>query len=330
VEWQGSAGWARPGTEPAGGSTRFDFASLTKPFVATLAIVLDAVRALSLKMPVGEVWPEANRKLARQPLESLLRHRSGMAAWTPLYHRCRSWREILRLLLHESLMGTRVGTYSDLDFLLWAASAERWLGIPLAELLQTHVLAPLGITGVSPAPGDRPGVAECFMHTGKEVELAAGQGMVIEVLPPPPVGLPQDGNARFIYTLGESFIGPGGGLAGNAGLFGRATDLWALAEEWLEPGKLLRREAVAAALAGGGPFALGWWRRTLRGGSGRALSPASFGHTGFAGGSVWIDPRKRQILVLLSHRTDPSNDMNAWRRRFHSIAISGESSDEHP
>jgi CubicO group peptidase (beta-lactamase class C family) len=82
----------------------------------------------------------------------------------------------------------------------------------------------------------------------------------------------------------------------------------------------LEREAVAAALDGGGPFALGWWRRRYRGGGGPALSPGSFGHTGFAGGSLWIDPERSRVYVLLAHRVDPAGDMNRWRRRFHAAA----------
>jgi CubicO group peptidase (beta-lactamase class C family) len=114
-------------------------------------------------------------------------------------------------------------------------------------------------------------------------------------------------------------LGGPGTLPGHAGLFGRARDLWRLGAEWLEPRRLLKREATAQALAGR-PFLLGWWRRTLQGSAGRALPPGSFGHTGFAGGSLWIDPEARRVLVLLTQRTDPASDMNRWRRRFHTLA----------
>jgi CubicO group peptidase (beta-lactamase class C family) len=128
------------------------------------------------------------------------------------------------------------------------------------------------------------------------------------------VGRPQDGNARFLVGLG------GGGVLGHVGLFGDARALWRLGVEWLAPGRLLKPEEVAAALSGGGPFALGWWRRTLRNSAGRALPPSAFGHTGFAGNSFWIDPERRRIYVLLASRIDPLMDMNRWRRRFHRVA----------
>ncbi|MES1211396.1 MAG: serine hydrolase, partial [Acidobacteriota bacterium] len=175
---------------------------------------------------------------------------------------------------------------------------------------------PLGLTSVEPSPGDQPDIAESRMDTGKEVQLAAKQGLTIAPLPPSVPGFPQDGNARFLIDL----AGGSGCMEGHAGLFGRARDLWALGAEWLAPGRLLKQETVATALGGGSSFALGWWRRTLRGSAGRALSRASFGHTGFAGGSLWIDPEAGRILVLLSARTDPMDNFNRRRRRFHTLA----------
>jgi CubicO group peptidase (beta-lactamase class C family) len=317
IEREEAAGWARPET-PATLSTRFDHASVTKPFAATLALVLDAAGVLSLATRIGEVWPRAHRALARRPLSDLLRHRSGLVGWTPLYHRCRSLAEVDDLLVSGGragdLLGARAGTYSDLGYILWGRTAERATGEPLAGLLQTWVLDPLRLASIEPSPGERPDVAESSMGTGQEVKLAAKQGLTIPDLGPPAVGLPQDGNARFLVELGA------GSVFGHAGLFGGARDLWRLATEWLAPGRVLKAEGVAAALGGGGPFALGWWRRTLRNSAGPALPPTAFGHTGFAGNSLWIDPERRRIFVLLGSRRDPATDINRWRRRFHRVA----------
>jgi CubicO group peptidase (beta-lactamase class C family) len=213
------------------------------------------------------------------------------------------------------LLAARAGTYSDLGYILWGRAAEIATGEPLAALLESRVLAPLGLVSVEPTPGDRPDIARSHMGTGQEVKLAAKQGFVVPDLGPPRLGTPQDGNGRFLTGLGA-----GDGVCGHAGLFGDARDLWRLGVEWLAPGRLLKPEGVTAALAGSGPFALGWWRRTLRGSAGPALPPTAFGHTGFAGNSFWIDPEGRRIFVMLASRRDPAVDMNHWRRRFNSAA----------
>jgi CubicO group peptidase (beta-lactamase class C family) len=320
IELEEAAGEARAGV-PAEISTRFDHASVTKPFVATLALVLDAEGALPLGTRIGDVWPAAHARLARRPLSDLLRHRSGVAGWTPLYHRCRSLDEAVELIVRGGavgggtdgdLVGARMGTYSDLGFILFGWATEISTGTALAELLRSRVLAPLGLAGVEATPGERPDFAESHMGTGQEIKLAAKQGLAVPDLGPPPLGRSQDGNCRFLARVGE--------MCGHAGLFGGARDLWRLGAEWLAPGRLLNPESVAAALAGGGPFALGWWRRRLHGSGGRALSPTAFGHTGFAGNSIWIDPERGRIFVLVGSRIDPFMDINRWRRRFHTVA----------
>jgi len=310
-------------SQEAAGATvgsRFDYASLTKPFVATLALVLDAERILPLSTRIGEIWPAADPRLGRKPLSDLLRHRSGLAAWRPFYYLCRSRAEVLDLILGGSLLGARAGTYSDLDYILFGMTAEKVTGVALGALVRSRVLIPLGLSSVEPAPGDQGDVIESRMDAAQEVLLASRLGLTI--VPPPlaPRGMPQDGNARFLIHL----AGGRGHMSGHAGLFGTARDLWALGAEWLAPGRLLQPEAVAAALGGGGSFALGWWRRTLRGSAGRTLSRSSFGHTGFTGGSLWIDPGllgdRGRIFVLLAARADPLGNMNRWRRRFHGLA----------
>lgn len=325
IEWSRAAGWARggpPAGRPAEAATWFDYGSLTKPFVATLALELDRTGELPLGMRIGEALAGPDRRLGVRPLADLLRHRAGLLGWTPLYARCRSLAEVEALLLSGALLGARSGTYSDLDYLLWGLAAERALGRPLAALVGERVLAPLGVDGsIAAGPGELRQVAESRMDSGREVELAARQGIELALVPPPPIGLPQDGNARFLSALPAAVASSRGALLGFAGLFGTAAALWRLGAEWLEPRLLLHSEAVAAALAGGGPFALGWWRRRSRGGAGGpALSAGSFGHTGFAGGSLWIDPRRSRVLVLLAHRLDPAINLNRWRRRFHAAA----------
>ncbi|MGE5233111.1 MAG: hypothetical protein ACM3OB_03285, partial [Acidobacteriota bacterium] len=108
----------------------------------------------------------------------------------------------------------------------------------------------------------------------------------------------------------------------HAGLFGDAAALLALGREWLQPRRVLTGRQVERALGGPrGLYALGWARGRIRGTAGPALDPRSFGHVGFTGGSLWIDPRRRLLCVLLGHRLDARSDLRPWRRRFHHLAV---------
>lgn len=296
--------------------SRFDLASLTKPIVATLALRLDRSGALPSTTRVGDLANDVHTGLARRQLGTLLRHRAGLAAWTPLMVRCQAPAEVPALLLagggaagRTSLLGALPGTYSDLGYILWGLLAERALGLPLAELVDHHVTEPLGMSATGPAPGARNDVVACGLDNGAEVRLAAARGFALADEAVWRRGVVQDGNARFL-----------GGFAGHAGLFGTARDLLRLARAWLELEAFLGQQQVARALAGQGPFALGWARRRVRGSAGPALSAAAFGHTGFTGGSLWLDPPTSRVLVLLTHRRRSSSDANRQRRRFHAWA----------
>jgi serine-type D-Ala-D-Ala carboxypeptidase len=317
IERSAAAGLARRPNQPATLATRFDYASLTKPFVATLALRLDAAGRLPLETPVGELFPRAAPALSSHPLSDLLAHHAGLAAWTPFYARCASRDEVLNLLISGGKAGFLLDAppdiYSDLGYLLYAFAAEAHLGAPLDRLLHDEVLSPLALSSITPSPSDQPDVAESLLDTSKEAALAAAQGLAVAPLPPPPPGLPQDGNARFLASLGSA-------VPGHAGLFGGAADLFALGGEWLAPGRLLQPARVARALAEGGPgHALGWQRRAPDSIAAAPLGPRAFGQMGYAGGSLFVDPDRRLVAVLLAHRARPEADMNAWRRRFHAL-----------
>lgn len=303
-------------TRRVGGRTvrpvdRFDLASLTKPFTAALALVLDRRGLLPLEVRVGDIWPgRAAPRLADRRLESLLRHRSGLGAWTPLYRRSRTVEGAIRYLLSAAALSTRRERYSDLDYILWGLSAERALGQPYESLLRRYLVKPLGLRRVGSSPGGLASVVECRMGNRREVALAAEQGIAVGARPGPDVGTVQDGNARFL-----------GGLAGHAGLFASASELWCLATEWLAPRRVLPADAVASALAGGRRFNLGWVRATVRGSAGPTLGAGSFGHLGFTGGSLWIDGRRDAIMLMLAHRTSERVDLKPWRRRFHRMVL---------
>jgi CubicO group peptidase (beta-lactamase class C family) len=290
--------------------TLFDLASLTKPVVATLALVLDERDQLPLDTTIGEIFRHAHPRLRKRRLGQLLRHRSGLAPWTPLFVRCESRSDALDILLCGDVLSAGGETYSDLGYILWGFAAEDALGTPLSQLLKERLFQPLNINNMTPSPGPRPDVAQCRLANDREIELAREQGFQIAAVRQVPHGTVQDGNARFL-----------GGMAGNAGLFSTASALWKLSREWLAPGRVLQQRDVADALGYGERYALGWWWRRMRGHAGPALSPRAFGMVGFTGGSCWSDPDRGLVAVLLSHRRSPTFDLAPWRRRFHRLAV---------
>jgi CubicO group peptidase (beta-lactamase class C family) len=357
----------------AGTGARFDAASLTKPWMATLALALDAAEAAAPRggLSLRERLPLAGaRTPALAPtLEDLLRHRAGMPAWTPLALRlgrrlgdavalkgfllgerqtdssvpASSAAEAIRssaqdldresrrdaipagdsvhptLPFNESLSSFEGSpnprVYSDLGYILWGLLAEARCERSLVSLLDERVCAPLGVSGLGALAFEPPNAVECRLDNGREVELAAAQGLNLSRSRSFHRGVPQDGNARALRAAGI--------FAAHAGLFVTADEMLALGREWLRPVRLLTRAQIDSALAGDeSAGALGWARAGADGSAGPALSSASFGHTGFTGGSLWIDPVRSRIFVLLAHRLASAADFQPFRREFHRFAAS--------
>jgi len=320
-----TSGWARlrPHAEPIRSSHWFDLASLTKPLVtATLVLIARRRGLIDLSSPLGDVLPGAGRIGSATILE-LLTHTSGLPAWLPvptLTHGDPA-RVLERLLQVEPV--TRPGAavvYSCVGFLLLGAAVERCMGTDVASAFRTEIAQPLGLADeldFGPDPAARRLVAGAA-DARWERRLAREFGLAGDAIPDPAPGLPDDGNARFL-----------GGTAGNAGLFGTAAGVLALAGAWLEPGRLLAREEIELATRNHTPGleqarGLGWQLAASPGCSaGPALGATAFGHTGFTGTSVWVDPTKRAILVLLGNRHHPIPrpvDLHPLRRRFHRLA----------
>jgi len=320
IRWRHAAGY-RLGGERLQPGARFDAASLTKPWMATLALALAAKGVLELDTALREIFPAAGPWIGNATVEDLVRHRSGIAAWTPLAarlgKRLADAQELADFLLSESLWpksgqaSSELATYSDLGYILWGLAAEKVTGRKLADLLDLHVTGPLGIAPLGALAGNPPPeqIVECRLDNWKEVELAAEQGLKLARQAPFLRGVPQDGNARAI-----------GALTGHAGLFATADEMLALGREWLHPGRILAPEAVARALAGAGPYALGWARQSADGSSGPEFAPGAFGHTGFTGGSLWIEAARERIVIVLAHRLCSRIDMNPIRREIHRLA----------
>jgi len=291
--------------------TVFDLASLTKPLVCG-ALVAAVSPPLDLRSAPGRYLPEwkANR-YDGITLESLLTHTSGLPAWYPLYARgegAAAYRRTLASIEPEAKAGERV-IYSDLNFLLFGDLLEAHLSAPLDAAFATLVAAPAGSASRF-LPGRAPTVAATEKGDVTERRMTAEMGLSYPRFRDGVVwGEVHDGNAHRR-----------GGVAGNAGLFGSAHDVWSLARPWLDPSRAEMRRDRTALLAEARGLA---WQGTRGAGSAVPAMPASgFGHTGFTGTSVWLDPEAGRIAVLLTNRIHPEVrpvDFNRVRRRFHEV-----------
>ncbi len=306
----------------------FDIASLTK-VVCALPVTLWLVQAgvVELELPVREVLPEfsgAGRERVR--VYHLLAHTSGLPAWRPLYLHVpsRPTREsVLRALCAVPLErepGSQV-VYSDLGILVVGILAERLTGERIDTLFRRHVGEPLGLreTGFCPQGPLRERCVATEAGNGYERAMAgpAGEGFRwrTHVL----VGEVHDGNAH--YALGS--------VAAHAGLFSTASEVARVAGAWLRPHGWIDPAVVAESLrdqrrgAGGPRWGLGWRLRD-EDAFFAAFGPYAFGHTGFTGTSVVVDPAEELVVVLLTNRVHPGVDerVEAFRGVFHTAVRS--------
>ena len=294
--------------------TLFDLASLTKPLCVG-GIFAAAGRALPLDAVPGRFLPEWKKtRYDGIRLEHLLNHTSGLSPWEPIYARgegADAYRRALGSLEPEAAPGTRV-IYSDLNFLLLTQILEAALAAPLDALFDELVAKPAGSSARFLPPGEAP---------PREEETAATEkGDRFERAMTEVRGLRYAG-FRDGVVWGEVHDGNAfrrGGVAGNAGLFGTARDVWLLARRWLEPDRVgfgADRTPELSEARG-----LGWQGHRGAGSATPAMSPRSFGHTGFTGTSLWIDPDAERVAILLTNRIHPEVleiPFNQVRQRFH-------------
>jgi CubicO group peptidase (beta-lactamase class C family) len=274
-------------------STIFDLASVTKVVATTTAaMMLEDEGRLELDRPVRDYVPElADSAKAGVTVRMLLTHRGGFEAGAPLHRTARGMGEYLALIDARPLRappGTRT-EYSDWDLVLLQAVVERVTGRPLDAFLADRLFLRLGLreTGFRPAPALLPRIAA----TERTPERGLIRGEV------------HDPNAWAL-----------GGVAGHAGLFASARDLAVFAQMLLNGGeyggtRYLRPETLARWTAPQGPGssrALGWDTPSGASSAGHFFSPRSFGHTGYTGTSLWVDPERGTFVVLLTNRVNPT------------------------
>lgn len=308
-----------PAQEPMKLDTIFDLASLTK-VVATTTLALQLVESgvWNLTDPVSYYVDEfANQEIT---LKNLLTHTSGLTPWTDLFSGTTDREEALERLLTDRwpilepvLPPTKRVIYSDLNFILLGLAIERVKKKNLTDLAQEKVFLPLRMEDTGFNPSDD------LLESIAPTEDTPTRGIIR--------GQVHDENC---YALG--------GASGHAGLFATAKDLGNFVACLLNGGifkgerilgtatvDLLRRNFTKTIE--GGPRTLGWQLQSENAGSaGDLLSPESFGHTGFTGGSIWIDPSRNVGTVFLTNRVHPDrargkDRIGNFRARLHNAII---------
>jgi len=326
AHWAIGRAQLEPAERPMQPDTIFDLASLTKPVAgATAALLLLEDGAWSLDDPVARFIPEfAVRGKQAITLRQLLTHSAGLTAWIPSYAFARDPEAALDYICSlplEYAPGSSV-EYSDVGFSLIGHLVRRVTGASLDGLLTNRVWVPLGMTDTAYLPPVvlRPRIAATERGNRFERAMVAGRGAAFDawrdhVL----VGEVNDGNTH--YALG--------GISSHAGLFSSAADLLRFATMYLGDSgagpRVLSPGTIAVAKSNhteglGSARGLGWELKPRAGGD--LLSARAFGHTGFTGTSLVIDPARQLVIILLTNRTHPdaTNDLIATvRPRFHNL-----------
>jgi len=297
--------------------TVFDLASVSK-VVATsaMSMLLYDAGQLDLDQPVWNIFPEfAGGEPRRRDitLRLLLAHSSGLPAYERLFQRARTRDELLRAALETPLKaepGTRA-EYSDIGFIILGEALARIAGETLDRFCQTHVFGPLGMahTGYCPPASWKSAIPPTV--DDRDFRHRVVQGEV------------HDENASVM-----------GGVSGHAGVFAPAADVAAFAQAVLDSrgrqaGGLFRRETVLLftqrqSTPAKNSRALGWDTPSQPSQSGRYLCRSSFGHLGYTGTSLWIDPERELSITLLTNRTWPDNrnqQIKEVRPRWHDAVV---------
>jgi serine-type D-Ala-D-Ala carboxypeptidase len=306
-----------PASPEVAHSSLFDLASLTKVLATTaMAMVLYERGLLDLEAPVSAIVPEfagglsANDSRRREvTLHMLLAHSSGLPAYEKLFLGAHSRDDLVQAAFTTPLTaapGTRA-EYSDIGFIILGVALERLADESLDVFCQREVFGPLGMTHTTFNPASA--LKDSIPPTADDRTF---RRRVIQ-------GEVQDENSSVL-----------GGIAGHAGLFSTAEDLAIFAYAILNGGRpILRHKTVELftrrdAAPEGSSRALGWDTPSEPSQSGKCFSPRSFGHLGYTGTSLWIDPERQLSITLLTNRTWPDCQNQAIKQvrpAFHDAVI---------
>ena len=297
--------------------TIYDLASVTKVIATTTACMILYDRGLfKLDQPLAELLPGfadsgAGQKDARRQvtLRMLLAHSSGLPAYVKLFQTAHNKDELLRQALQVPLTadpGSRA-EYSDIGFILLGQALEKLSGEPLDQFCQREIFAKLNLahTCFNPPAELKPAIPPTEDDRTFRHRLIQGEV--------------NDENASVM-----------GGVAGHAGCFASSLDVSVFAQCMLRGGTpLVKKETLEIFTRRqdsppGTSRALGWDTPSQPSQSGKYFSSRSYGHLGYTGTSLWIDPDRQLSVTLLTNRTWPdrgSQSIKQFRPAFHDAII---------
>jgi len=298
-------------------SSIFDLASLTKVVATTaMAMILYERGLLDLEAPVTAIVPEFAGQLTENDarrrevtLRMLLAHSSGLPAYEKLFLRVKTREDLLQAAFTTPLSaapGARA-EYSDIGFIILGVVLERLADESLDVFCQREIFGPLGMTHTTFNPASA--LKDSIPPTADDRTF---RHRIIQ-------GEVQDENASVLS-----------GIAPHAGLFSTTEDLAIFAHAMLNGGYPILRSSTVELFSRresapeGTSRALGWDTPSAPSQSGKYFSPRSFGHLGYTGTSLWIDPERQLSISLLANRTWPDCQNQAIKQvrpAFHDAVI---------
>jgi len=291
----------QPAREPMTVDTVFDLASLTKVVATTTAVLQLAEHGrLDLDQPAAAYWPRfaANGK-GSITIRDLLTHYSGLRADLDVRHPWSGYQTAMRMLVDEKPLA-RPGTrylYSDENFAVLGEVVRRVSGVPLDVYSDRTIFTPLRMTHTRFGP-----------QIGR-TDSPIAPTTLGEVVP-------------HAVRVSDPTAARMGGVSGHAGLFSTADDLARFARMLLKGGELdgvrvLQPASIALAVSAQSPVTgqrlrgLGWDLAQAPSGAGPVLPSESYGHTGYTGTLMWIDPASAKWTIILTNRTYPDGHGDA-------------------
>ena len=312
--------------------TVYDLASMTKVLVTgLLAAKLVEQGDLQPGAHVCHYLKEFETDEKRHiTVSDLLAHTSRLPAWRPFYLLVSDPKLVIGEIGTTPLDNEQNAvTYSDLNFIALGCVIERVTGQHLDQLAAAWIYGPLGLTRTSFNPAfERRTIAASENGNGYERQMCIDLGYFAANSPESSPyrdqaiwGSVHDGNAYFMN-----------GVAGHAGLFSTAEEVFRIAQQFLTSSATILNPKTCQLFYTNLTNGMNEHRSfafqlasTPESTAGPAMSSQSFGHLGFTGTSLWIDPVKERVFILLTNRTHhhelPFENINAVRRQFHEMAV---------